>query len=82
MIVSNNGTERTSSAGLAWRGRVELHYMTTCNSTENAFVESLNGQMRDELLDEMLFISIAHARARIAAWADDHNNQRPHSSLG
>jgi len=56
--------------------------MTTCNSTENAFVESLNGQMRDELLDEMLFISIAHARARIAAWADDHNNQRPHSSLG
>jgi len=38
--------------------------------------------MRDELLNETLFTSIAHAREKIAAWADDYNVERPHSSLG
>ena len=38
--------------------------------------------MRDELLNETLFLSLAHARAVIRAWADDYNTERPHSSLG
>ena len=38
--------------------------------------------MRDELLNETLFMSIAHAREAVAAWADDYNTARPHSSLG
>ncbi len=38
--------------------------------------------MRDELLNETLFTSLAHAREKIAAWADDYNTKRPHSSLG
>ena len=42
----------------------------------------VNGRMRDELLNETLFASLAHAREKIAAWAHDYNTKRPHSSLG
>ena len=45
-------------------------------------VESFNGRMRDELLNESLFFGLDHARSAIAEWADDYNNFRPHSSLG
>ena len=38
--------------------------------------------MRDELLNETLFTSLAHAREAVAAWADDYNAERPHSALG
>ena len=46
------------------------------------YVESLNGRMRDELLNEMLFLNLDHARAEIAAWVEDYNGERPHSALG
>ena len=84
MIVSDNGTELTSNAVLEWYGaaRIAWHYTTPGKPTENAFVESFNRRMRDELLNETLFISLAHAREKIAAWADDYNTGRPHSSLG
>ena len=38
--------------------------------------------MRDELLNETLFTSTAPAREKIAAWVEDYNTERPHSSLG
>jgi hypothetical protein len=38
--------------------------------------------MRDELLNETLFMSLDHARIAIAAWAEDYNRERPHSALG
>ena len=41
-----------------------------------------NGRMRDELLNETLFMSLAHALVEIAAWVEDYNRERPHSSLG
>jgi putative transposase len=84
MIVSDNGTELTSNAILEWCGeaRIEWHYTTPGKPTQNAFVESFNGRMRDELLNETLFTSLAHAREKIAAWAHDYNTGRPHSSLG
>jgi putative transposase len=84
MIVSDNGTELTSNAVLEWCGdaKVEWHYTTPGKPTQNAFVERFNGRMRDELLNETLFTSLAHAREKITAWADDYNTDRPHSSLG
>ena len=84
MIVSDNGTELTSNAVLEWCGeaRVEWHYTAPGKPTQNAFVESFNGRMRDELLNETLFTSLAHAREKIAAWTHDYNTGRPHSSLG
>ncbi len=48
---------------------------------QNGYVESFNGKMRDELLNEALFFSLDHARKTIAAWVDDYNTTRPHSAL-
>ncbi|MEG4087639.1 IS3 family transposase [Microcoleus sp. POL10_C6] len=84
IIVSDNGTELTSNAVLAWCGQngVEWHYIAPGKPMQNGYVESFNGRMRDELLNETLFMSLAHARVEIAAWVEDYNRERPHSSLG
>ena len=83
MIVSDNGTELTSNAVLAWCGQmqVEWYYIAPGRPMQNGYVESFNGRMRDELLNETLFLRMAYARAEIAAWVDDYNRERPHSSL-
>jgi putative transposase len=73
MIVSDNGTELTSNAVLSWSGeaKVEWHYIAPGKPTQNGFVESFNGRMRDELLNETLFFTIDQARAILARWIDD-----------
>ena len=83
MIVSDNGTELTSNAILKWQEdtRVEWHYIAPGKPMQNGFVESFNGRLRDECLNEHLFTSYAHARRIINEWRYDYNNQRPHSSL-
>ncbi|MBY2994909.1 IS3 family transposase [Rhizobium leguminosarum] len=84
MIVSDNGTEFTSNAILAWSKdhKVERHYIAPGKPMQNGYVESFNGRMRDELLNESLFFGLDHARSAIAEWAEDCNHFRPHSSLG
>ena len=84
MIVSDNGTEFTSNAILAWAKdhRVEWHYIAPGKPTQNGYIEAFNGRMRDELLNESLFIDLGQARQLIDAWAIDYNTARPHSSLG
>lgn len=84
MIVSDNGTELTSNAVLGWCGElgVEWHYIAPGRPMQNGYVESFNGRIRDELLNETLFLSLTHARVEIAAWAEDYNRERPHSYLG
>jgi putative transposase len=84
MIVSDNGTEFTSNAILSWAKdyRVEWHYITPGKPMQNGYIESFNGRMRDELLNESLFIDLDQARQLIAAWVADYNTARPHSSLG
>ncbi|MBN9008393.1 MAG: IS3 family transposase [Rhizobiales bacterium] len=84
MIVSDNGTEFTSNAILAWSKdcRVEWHYIAPGRPMQNGYVESFNGRMRDELLNETLFFGLDHARSAIADWVADFNTARPHSSLG
>jgi putative transposase len=82
--VSDNGTELTSMAILRWcqQTRVEWHYIAPGKPTQNAFIESFNGKLRDEFLNETLFTSLAHARAELATWKDDYNEVRPHSAIG
>ncbi|WP_087718344.1 MULTISPECIES: IS3 family transposase [Salinicola] len=83
MIVSDNGTELTSNAILRWcaEHRIAWHYIAPGKPMQNGFVESFNGRMRDELLNETLFHNLAQARVVISAWADDYNTERPHSAL-
>ena len=83
MIVSDNGTEFTCNAMLAWWDMtVDWHFIAPGKPMQNGFVESFNGRMRDELLNETLFFDLDHARQAIGAWTADYNHQRPHSSLG
>ena len=84
LCVSDNGTELTSLAMLRWcqETGVEWHYIPPGKPQQNAFIESFNGRLRDELLNETLFSSLAHARAALTTWRFDYNTVRPHSSLG
>jgi putative transposase len=53
MVVSDNGSELTSNAILTWadQSRVEWHYIAPGKPMQNAFIESFNGRLRDELLN-------------------------------
>jgi putative transposase len=84
MIVSDNGTEFTSNAILSWAKdlAVEWHYIAPGRPMQNGYIESFNGRMRDELLNESLFIDLDQARQLIGDWVTDYNTARPHSSLG
>lgn len=84
MIVSDNGTELTSMAILEWcqQTGIEWHYIAPGKPMQNGFVESFNGRLRDECLNETLFSSLAEARSVITLWKEDYNQHRPHSALG
>lgn len=82
-VVSDNGTELTSGAVLRWAAkRLAWHYIEPGKPVQNAFIESFNGKLRDECLNEYVFSTLAEARTIIEAWRQDYNQLRPHSSLG
>jgi putative transposase len=84
MVVSDNGSELTSNAILTWADhtRVDWHYIAPGKPMQNAFIESFNGRLRDELLNETLFTSLAQARVALGCWRAGYNGARPHSQLG
>ena len=83
VIVSDNGTELTSCAVLRWAtGRLDWHYIEPGKPVQNAFIESFNSKLRDECLNEHVFLNLAEARETIEAWRYDYNHMRPHGSLG
>jgi putative transposase len=83
-ILSDNGTELTSNAILSWadENSVGWHYIAPGKPQQNGVIESFNGRLRDELLNETLFRSLPHARAALETWRRDYNEARPHSKLG
>jgi putative transposase len=83
-LVSDNGTELTSSAVLAWSQdrKVKWHYIAPGKPQQNALVESLSGRLREECLNETLFSSVRQARAVLASWQKNYNDVRLHSALG
>jgi putative transposase len=84
VLVTDNGPEFAGQALDAWaypRG-VRLHFIEPGKPVQNALIESFNGKMRDECLNENWFMSLQEARMKIEAWRRDYNEVRPHSSLG
>lgn len=83
-VGSDNGTELTSNAILTWTAGtgVDWHYIDPGKPVQNAFIESFNGRLRDEFLNETLFTSLAQARAALEEWRRDYNTVRPHSRIG
>lgn len=72
-----------AGAMLKWQKErgVEWHYIQPGKPMQNGFVESFNGRLRDECLNEHLFASLKDARGIIVAWRIDYNTHRPHTSL-
>lgn len=83
MIKVDNGPEFIGKALDAWayqRG-IRLQFSRPGKPIDNRFIESFNGRLRDECLNDNWFMSIDHARKIIEDWRVDYNNVRPHSSL-
>jgi putative transposase len=83
-IVMDNGPEMTSRALDQWayeRG-VRLRFIATGKPVQNCFIESFNGRLRDECLNQHWFRNLADARQIVAEWRSDYNRVRPHSALG
>ena len=83
-VVSYNVAEPTYTAVLKWVQEAESnwHYIQPGKPTQNAFIESFNGLLRDECLNETLFSSLRDARYELSRWREDYNQVRPHSALG
>jgi putative transposase len=81
-IVSNNATEFTSRAilRLANQNAIPWHYIDPGRPKQNAFIESLNGSLGDELPNDEISDSLDDARRKLALWRYDYNTVRPHSS--
>jgi transposase InsO family protein len=84
LIRSDNGKEFTGKAMLNWayRNGVVLRLIEPGKPNQNAYVESFNGRLRDECLNEHWFTSLAHARTVIETWRREYNEERPKKSLG
>jgi len=80
----DNGSEFTSRQIDSWayQHQVRLDYIRPGKPTENGYIESFNGKLRDEGLNTELFWSIEDARAKLEKWRLDDNLRRPHSALG
>ena len=83
-IRTDNGKEFCGRAMLTWAHAcgVKLFLIEPGKPNQNAYIESFNGRLRDECLNEHWFVSLAHARAVIEAWRREYNEERPKKSLG
>lgn len=83
-VTVDNGPEFISKALDEWayRQKLRLRFIEPGKPQQNAYIESFNGKFRDECLNEHWFLSMRHAREVIAAWREEYNSERPHSSLG
>ena len=84
VIRSDNGSEFCGRAMLTWahENGVLLRFIEPGKPNQNAYVESFNGRLRDECLNEHWFTSLVNARALIEAWRCDYNERRPKKDLG
>ena len=83
-ITVDHGTEFTSKVLDEWcylRG-VKLDVIRPGKPTENCFIESFNGRLRDECLNVNEFATLDQARETLGTWKHDYNHHRPHGSLG
>lgn len=80
----DNGPEFRSRYFNAWcqSHRIGLEYIAPGQPTQNGYIESFNGKLRDECLNLNCLRNLNDARERIARWREHYNSSRPHSALG
>lgn len=66
----------------AYKNGVTLDFSRPGKPTDNSFVETFNGKVSAECIDQNWFLSLADAQVKCEAFRRDHNTQRPHSSIG
>lgn len=84
VLRTDNGKEFCGKAMLVWaheRG-VQLRLIEPGKPNQNAYIESFNGRLRDECLNEHWFPSLLHARTLIETWRREYNEERPKMALG
>ena len=83
-IRSDNGSEFTARKvrALLEQLGVQTAYIEPGSPWENGYIESLNGKMRDEMLNREVFDTIVEAKVLVERWRVEYNQIRPHSSLG
>lgn len=83
VIRSDNGPEFTSNAldAWAWSRGIKLDFIEPGKPNQNAFIESFNGRLREECLNDNQFLTLAEAQVIIEAWRKEYNDERPHGSL-
>lgn len=82
-IRCDNGPELCSRHFLAWAidRKIDLLHIRPGKPTENAYVESFHGRLRDECLNTSWFWNLFDARRKVGTWQQAYNFTRPHSSL-
>ena len=84
VIRTDNGKEFCGKTMVIWgheRG-VQLRLIEPGKPNQNAYIESFNGRLRDECLNEHWFPSLLHARTEIETWRREYNEERPKKALG
>jgi len=84
VITVDNGSEfagKDMDNWAYWR-RIKLDFIRPGKPIENAYIESFNGRLRDECLNDQIYETLDDAREKIEMWREDYNGCRPHSSLG
>jgi putative transposase len=84
VVLTDNGPEFTGGVLDQWAddNKVQLQFIEPGKPIQNAFIESFNSRLREECLNQHVFLSLDDARQKIEAWRQDYNEVRPHSSLG
>lgn len=84
VIRSDNGREFSGRAMVTWAHdhHIDLRPIQPGKPNQNAYIESFNGRLRDECLNEHWFMSLEHARHIIEVWRREYNDQRPKKALG
>jgi len=83
-IKVDNGPEFISKDFDRWAywNHVELDYSRPGKPSDNALVEAFNSRFRQECLNQHWFLTLEDARAKVSAWRNEYNTERPHSALG
>jgi putative transposase len=79
----DHGSECRSRAFDAWAADrdIALRFMQPGKPTQNSHIESFNGRLRDECLNQHWFLSLRDAQFHIERWRWRYNTDRPHIAL-
>lgn len=83
VIRTDNGKRFCGKTMVSWaHGRgVQLGLIQPGKPNQNAYVESFNGRLRDECLNEHWFPTLLHVRTKIERWCREYNEERPKKAI-